>query len=64
MSSLSHPHACLIERGLGLVRHPLKTRTCLAFEPKPAPIKSFFSISFHLFPLLIPVDIVIANILG
>lgn len=64
MSSLSHPHACLIERGLPLVRHPPKTRTCLDFEPKPALIKSFFSISFHHFPLLIPVDIAIADILG
>jgi hypothetical protein len=64
ISSLSLPHACLIERGLPLVRHPPKTRTCLAFEPKPALLKSFFSISFHLFPLLIPVDIAITNILG
>jgi hypothetical protein len=63
MSNLSHPHAWLKENFRLSVTYR-RPETCLDLEPRPALIESFFSNSFHLFPLLIPVDIVIANILG
>jgi hypothetical protein len=63
MSNLSHPHDWLKE-DFRLSVTCQRPETCLDLEPKPALIKSFFSNSFHLFPLPIPIDIAIANILG